>query len=223
MGRTRTSQQPKEQEQGVTGRQVAAIAALLLTRPKPGDLAAALLTLLPAALLARFPSLGATAALTAARLVLSTVDAPEPDTGRSWSRTGTTDGTLGIVSGSDSRGEAVYSALYAVRATQRLFKGREDFSTALDRERGYLALHRQAKERRAKAERLVEANADIFGPVLGWYHDGDPTDPRLHHVAADGFNFRADRPPARTGGYPSSLPGCGCVPGKPWPNGEVMN
>lgn len=222
MGRTRTNQQPKEQEQGVTGRQVATIAALLLTAPKPGDLAAALLGLLPAALLAKFPKIGAQAAMSAATLVLSTVDAPERNVGRLRSRTDTADGALGITPDNGGRDEAVYGALYAINAARRLFRGREDFGAALETEREYLALHRQAKERRVKAQRLVEANADIFGPVLGWYH-GNPIEPRIHHEAAHGFNFRAGIPPTRTGGYPSSQLGCTCSPGKPFPNAEVMN
>lgn len=209
MGKTR--QPPSEAEQGVTGRQIAAIAALLLTAPKPGELAAALLALLPAGLLARFPSLGAQAALTAARLVLSTVDVPEPANRRSRERTATTGETLGIVAGGDSRGEAVFSALYGVNAARRLFRGREDFAAALDQERGYLALHRQAKERRVKAQRVADAMVDLYETtVFGWLH-GDPKEPRLNHVAASGKNLDLSKPiPISTGALPGALPHCTC-------------
>lgn len=212
MGRTRQQDsQQAEEEQGLSSTQVAVIAALLLTAPKPGELAAALLGLLPAVLLARFPKAGADSALTAARLVLSTVDAPKRNVGRSRSRTDTTDETLGIASGSSSRDESVYTALYAIRAAQRLFKGREDFAAALDQERGYLALHRQAKERRVKAQRVADAMVDLYETtVFGWLH-GDPKEPRLNHVAASGKNLDLSKPiPISTGALPGALPHCTC-------------
>lgn len=225
MGRTRKNQPPKEPEQGVSGKQVAVIATLLLTRPKPGELAAALLGLLPAALLARFPKVGATAALTAARLVLSTVGAPERNIGRSRGRGAATDGTLGIASGSSSRDEAVFSALYAIRAAQRLFKGREDFGAALDTERGYLALHRRAKERRVKAQRVADAMRDLYGDVLSWNWGSTriPDDPRPSHRTADKKNVDLSKGvPIATGALAGALAGCTCAFGPPIEGAELL-
>lgn len=221
MGKTR--QPSSEAEQGVTGRQIAAIAALLLTAPKPGELAAALLALLPAGLLARFPSLGAQAALTAARLVLSTLDVPEPANRRSRGRTATTGETLGIVAAGDSRGEAVFSALYGVNAARRLFKGREDFAAALDTERTYLSLHRQAKERRAKAQRVADAMVDLYGTTVFGWRKGAPQEPRVSHSAADGFNIDVKRVPASTGALPGFLPGCQCSLVPAFSNATLLN
>lgn len=223
MERTRTNQQPNEQDVPVSGKQAATIAALLVTAPEPDELASALLGLLPVALLRRFPALGAQAALLAATLTLSVDPTPQP--GRSRGRTTDTDRTPGIAAGGGDRNEAVFSALYAVNATRRLFRGREDFGAALTAERGYLALHRRAKDQRVKAQRVADAMRDLYGNVLSWNWGSTqiPDDPRPSHKAADKRNVDLSMGvPIATGALAGALAGCTCAFGPPIEGAELL-
>lgn len=182
--------------------------------------------MLPVAPLGRFPSLGAQAALSAATLTLSVVDAPTPQPRRSRGRTAVTDRTLGITAGGGDRNEALYSALYAVNAARRLFRGREDFGAALETERGYLALHRRAKEQRVKARRVADAMRDLYGDVLSWNWGAAriPDDPRPSHRAADKKNVDLSKGiPITTGALPGALAGCTCAFGPPIEGARALN
>lgn len=120
-----------------------------------------------------------------------------------------------------------YRAHYAIEAIKRIagkVKNEEPLRDALRAERTYLRQHLEASEARTNGAALNEAAARRFGPVLGWVHTGRTHTHRPSHVAANGANYRIERPPAATEGM---LPGqalhCDCVPGPPFPNGRMLS
>lgn len=119
-----------------------------------------------------------------------------------------------------------YRAHYAIEATKRIagkVKNGDALRDALSAERTYLRQHLEASEVRTNGAALNEAAARRFGPLLGWVHTGRTHTHRPSHVAANGANYRIDRPPQATEGM---LPGqalhCDCVPGPPFPNGRML-
>lgn len=125
----------------------------------------------------------------------------------------------------------LFRAHYAIRALQRLSTAvmqrtdedmRARLKKALMREEWYFARHREASRRRIAAAKAVDAAAELYGPLLGWRH-GDPQEPRLTHLAADGKNFRAGTVPASTGALPGALPGCTCSVVPPFKNARMVD
>lgn len=209
MGRARTERRqarPSDEtsEQHVA-RQIALVLAGVVVLPSGVSLAAAiavLLRLLPGA-----PDVNVTEAV--ARLVVQ-------DQAKLPSRS---EGTTAA-----SRSNVAYRAHYAIEATKRIARDvaeGESLRDAIVAERPNLARHLEASRRRSAGVRLVEAAAELHGPVLGWVH-GHPNEPRPTHEAADGQNFRADSVPTSTGAYPGVLPGCTCTVAPPFVNGRML-
>jgi hypothetical protein len=219
MGRTRTapSEAPSPPVQGeaqsISEEEVAAaIAAILagqLALPAGVTLLAAITTLLGALPDAPDGPVTAATARAAARLVLE--DPPKPP-GRSEAlRVAYADNLL-------------YRAWYGVNAAKRLAASvseGDDLRAALSKELAHYHRHREANAARTAGAKLNAAAAERWGPVLSWNHSGKEHF-RPHHKAADGKNYRVDRPPVSTEGLPGTLLHCGCAPGPPKPNGEML-
>jgi hypothetical protein len=109
----------------------------------------------------------------------------------------------------------IYRAHYAIAAQKRMAKGEGTVAERLDEEEPYLHRHRDAERRRTASAKMLDAAAELHGPILGWKH-GHPREPRPHHRAADGHNFRVGRVPASTGALPGALPGCTCTVTAPY-------
>jgi hypothetical protein len=117
-----------------------------------------------------------------------------------------------------------HAAHYAVNATKRvaakLAEG-DGLKAAFEGEARPFAQHLDANRRRLAGARMVEAAAELHGPLLGWRH-GHPKEPRPAHKAADGANFRVGSVPASTGALPGVLPGCTCTVVSPHENGRIL-
>jgi hypothetical protein len=117
-----------------------------------------------------------------------------------------------------------HAAHYAVNATKRvgtrLAEG-DGLKAAFEGEARPFAQHLDANRRRLAGARMVEAAAELHGPLLGWRH-GHPNEPRPQHLAADGANFRVGSVPASTGALPGVLPGCTCTVVSPHENGRIL-
>jgi hypothetical protein len=208
---TEARQQTPPQQSSPTAEEIAAAIALILSgavvpsRP-PVEVIAGLLALIPG-----LPDEVRESPVTerVARLVLRDRIAPNDATGsvrRAY------------------QDNLAHAAHYAVNATkrvaQRLAEG-DGLKAAFEGEARPFAQHLDANRRRIAGARMVEAAAELHGPLLGWRH-GHPTEPRPTHVAADGANFRVGSVPAATGALPGVLPGCTCVPVAPFENGREL-
>lgn len=125
----------------------------------------------------------------------------------------------------------LFRAHYSIRALKRLstavmVRTDEDMLVRLKKalvlEEWYFARHREASRRRIAAVKAVDAAERLYGPLLGWRH-GDPQEPRLTHLAADGKNFRAGTVPTSTGALPGALPGCTCSVVPPFRNARMVD
>jgi hypothetical protein len=118
-----------------------------------------------------------------------------------------------------------HAAHYAVNATKRVGMRLADgdgLKAAFEGEARPFAQHLDANRRRLAGARMVEAAAELHGPLLGWRH-GHPKEPRPAHKAADGANFRVGSVPASTGALPGVLPGCTCTVVSPHENGRILS
>jgi hypothetical protein len=98
-------------------------------------------------------------------------------------------------------------------------------AAALSLERRYLAQHLAATAGRARAAAAVDKMAAAHGSLLGWQAVKDARcTPGC--AAANGKNFRADRPPVVEGwpAYPGMVHGatCRCTPVAPFKGAPVM-
>jgi hypothetical protein len=91
---------------------------------------------------------------------------------------------------------------------------------AVQRERRYYGLHRDAMWNRSKAAMAVDMAAMEFGLLLGWHaHRDDRVTPDC--LDADGKNFRADAMPLI--GFPGTVHAkCRCEPVKPYPGARLL-
>jgi hypothetical protein len=91
---------------------------------------------------------------------------------------------------------------------------------AVQRERRYYGMHRDAMWNRSKAAMAVDMAAMQYGLLLGWRaHDDDRVTPDC--LAADGKNFRADAMPLI--GFPGTVHAkCRCTPVKPFPGARLL-
>jgi len=223
-----SSREPRAQQGGASTEEIAAallaagsaVGAGGVPGPLAAQLARLLLPLLPAALL-RLPggALAADVALAAARIGAEA----SPGVGA----------TNAILRAAELE-NVVYRALYLKAAAGRLARavlgaeegGRnEALRAAVAAERRHFASHLEASARRLAGARSVEALVELHGPVLGWYHGETrtPREPRPHHLAAHGGNFRPEAgPPVQTGAFPGVLPLCSCAAGPPHPGGPMI-
>lgn len=114
---------------------------------------------------------------------------------------------------------------YAVQATKRIvgkIAGGEGVAASLEGERRHLIQHLEANRRRLAGARMVDAAAELHGPLLGWKH-GHPTESRPNHAAADGQNFVAAAVPASTEALPGVLPGCTCTITAPFEGAQTLS
>jgi hypothetical protein len=117
-----------------------------------------------------------------------------------------------------------HAAHYAVNATKRVATRLADGETvraAFEGEARPFRQHLDANRRRLAGARMIEAAAELHGPLLGWKH-GHPKEPRPNHAAADGANFRVGSVPLSTGALPGVLPGCTCTVTAPHENGRML-
>ena len=203
------------------------MASLLLAGATAAVIADALLRLLPLEGLRAFPEAAARACLAAATLAREP-DLPATPLGDAPSRTAADPGILEPEPRRKApltADEAIFRALYAVNAAKRLFAGRGDFRAALDKERGHLALHREASARRRKAREVALAMVALHGPVLNWRHGAlrTPEIDRPRHKMADGGNFDLRLGvPVFTGALPGALSGCTCAWQPPVEGAEML-
>lgn len=118
----------------------------------------------------------------------------------------------------------IHRAHYAIEATRRVTQqvvGGKTIPQAVRMEARHFAQHLEASRRRDAAFRMVEAAAELHGPLLGWKH-GDPKEPRPAHLQADGKNFRAGTVPLSTGALPGVLPNCTCTVVAPHQNAPLL-
>jgi hypothetical protein len=108
----------------------------------------------------------------------------------------------------------------ATRALRRL-AGADDKLYQLGKEKRLFDRHRRAGKRRRDVDEAMDAQARVYGVVLGWY-----LGPNENHcevcVNAHGKNFFVGRRPAI--GFPGTVHGdtCGCSAGAPWPNAPML-
>jgi hypothetical protein len=136
----------------------------------------------------------------------------------------------GVAERAAYRDNLLYRAFYAMSVQKRLAEAvrglgveeaEQALAKALKAEERFFEQHREAARRRVAGARMVDAAAELHGPILGWKH-GDPKEPRPSHAAADGKSFRADTVPASTGALPGVLPGCTCTVVAPRPGAEML-
>lgn len=90
----------------------------------------------------------------------------------------------------------------------------------VSRERRYYGQHIEAIWNRMQAAARVDAAADAYGLLLGWYTTLDSRT-SAECRAADGKNFYADQRPLI--GYPGSVhPHCRCFPGMPHAGARLL-
>jgi hypothetical protein len=115
--------------------------------------------------------------------------------------------------------EVVKRGWFAVNALKRLVSA-QDKRKQFDTEKRFFAAHKQASADRRKVDMMIDAVADVYGPLMGWY-----LGPNENHCAicidAAGQNFRVERKPKR--GWPgSSHVNCNCSPGAPFPGATLL-
>lgn len=113
--------------------------------------------------------------------------------------------------------EATYRAQYVLAASRRVQSALEAGTPreqVLTKERVYFQQHLDAIANRRKSAKQVDAMAQRYGDLLGWYAKMDSRT-SAECRAANGKNFNAStRPPI---GYPGSVhPNCRCKAGKPF-------
>lgn len=215
-----TSEQPQQAERETYEEEVAAaIAAMFLAAgaPVPGAVAALLLRLVPSYVP---EDLRERVAFDAASFVPDRLPRP---TGGTATRDAYVDNLLRRAHYAIN---VVKRLSAAVRAPVRDEEGpgpglEQRLRTALEAEERFFGQHREAAKRRVAGAKLVDAASELYGEVLGWKH-GHPKEPRPHHKAADGRNFRVGTVPASTGALPGVLPGCTCSVVAPHENGEML-
>jgi hypothetical protein len=118
-----------------------------------------------------------------------------------------------------------YRAHYLVNAAKRILNaaapGGQSLGDAVDAERRYFAQHRTAQVQREQAAARIDAAANSYGPLVGWYsRRDDRVTPACEW--ADGKNFHPAEPP--TIGMPGMgvHAGCRCYPGPPHEGGELI-
>jgi hypothetical protein len=90
----------------------------------------------------------------------------------------------------------------------------------ISRERRYYGQHMGAIWNRMQAAARVDAAADAYGLLLGWYTVLD-SHTSAECRAANGKNFRADNRPLI--GYPGAVhPHCRCFPGMPHSGARLL-
>lgn len=203
MGRTRTP--PPDRE--LNAEEAAVIAAILsgsLSVSNPAEaVAAILLSAAPAALLAA-PEVAASVAFGVASLIVQAPGRSGPPSARG----------VGPASRGQFLKETALKGFYAFAALRRVALA-EDRAKAFTRERRYLSQQLEAARQRMAGAALNDAAAEKWGTVLSWRHGPNGPNDRPHHVAADGANYRVDRPPLETEGLPGTLLHCDCTPGPP--------
>lgn len=112
--------------------------------------------------------------------------------------------------------------------SQAISEGRPSASVIRDlisAERRYFGQHVEANQGRIAAASRVDGMAWRYGPVLGWkaVRDSHTT---AGCLAADGKNFRVDRPPVIEGhpAYPGMVHGttCRCIPVPPYEGAPLI-
>lgn len=128
-----------------------------------------------------------------------------------------------IVRAAASR-DVAYRAAYVVKAAGRMQQVLDDggnLGDALRKEAANFEAHRAARRKRLDAAAATASNAEMFGPLLGWYRN-HMLDSDIDCRVADGHNFYAS-----TGtviGYPGSVhPNCGCTSGPPHEQGGIVD
>lgn len=124
--------------------------------------------------------------------------------------------------------EALLRGWYALNAYKRVRKGQGPLGKmrALRRETTYFKQHLEASGRRVAAQGLLQAAAELHGPIMGWHAvlaENTTRDCR----AAHGWNFDIRKGPPRliTGerAWPGVVhPFCRCTPGAPFPGARLM-
>ncbi len=218
--RERREQDRREQEDGLSEARIAAFIAAVISTAVA--LAAGAVPIRP------LPT-GVTPAIAIARLLLRLPDGPDEPVARRVATLVVND-LEGLKGGSETvvasqKSNLMHRAHYAINASKRVAKdviAGEGVEKAISKEKRHFVAHRDAERRRIAAAKMIEAAAQLHGPVLGWRH-GHPKEPRPNHLAADGKNFRADSIPTSTGALPGVLPNCTCVPTAPFPNAELLS
>lgn len=107
------------------------------------------------------------------------------------------------------------------KAQQEGLRPEQAIAEARTREDHYFNQHARATAERTQAASHIDALANQYGNLLGWYAKKDKrTTPEC--ADADGKNFRVDNPPDI--GYPGIVHlYCRCKPGAPHPGGEEMD
>lgn len=128
--------------------------------------------------------------------------------------------------------ENTYRAAYVLAAARRITQAARSTPTgtlsrseairqAITAERRYADLHKQAAANRRATAIQVDTQASRHGLLLGWKAKLDART-SAECRAANGNNFRADRPPLI--GYPGSVhPHCRCQPTAPYPHGLLVD
>lgn len=119
--------------------------------------------------------------------------------------------------------EHYFRATYTLEAARRIdasIKSGTPAASALQEERRFFLLHRQAADRRMEMARKVDIARERFGDELGWYAKKDSrTTPECK--AAHGKNFSALVMPRI--GYPGTVhPRCRCLAGPPHKSGKQL-
>lgn len=119
-----------------------------------------------------------------------------------------------------------YRALYLVNAAKRLSHAAKDPNATLGdqlaKERRWFNQHKTAQTEREQAAQRIDAATNSWGPILSWNaHLDDRVTPFCR--AANGRNFRVDRPPKA--GLPGLLHAgnCRCWPGPPVPGANRVD
>jgi hypothetical protein len=112
--------------------------------------------------------------------------------------------------------EPYFRATYILEAARRMSNDMKLGATgaaALETEKRYLDLHKQAADRRFAMARQVDLARERFGEVLGWYAKQDSR-VSAECARAHGSNFSANVMPKI--GYPGTVhPRCRCLAGPP--------
>jgi hypothetical protein len=114
-------------------------------------------------------------------------------------------------------------AMFVINATRRVLaalEAGESQDVVALREERYYKQHVVASHQRVQAATKLDALAELYGPILGWYARNDKkTTPECR--AADGKNFWATTPPAI--GWPGMVHvQCRCYGGKPHRRGVML-
>jgi hypothetical protein len=210
---------PQQPDDGLDDAALAvAIAALLATAAVTAAYASSV-TLMLAALKARF-ALSA-AAWQALGAVLTDVTSHPP----------AVTGVIGAASAQTSRMNAARRAQYVIAAAKRVLGAAREarakgepagaaVRAQLDVERRYYAMHQAAMWNRARAAGSTDMAAAEHGDLLGWNTIRDNR-ASAECLAADGKNYYASAMPDI--GYPGSVhPHCRCFPSAPHPGGKLL-